>query len=148
MRLQAVSGGRSGEALRRGAATFELLLTLPVLLLVILAGVQFSMLLSSRQQLAGASREGARLAALGADQHQVEALVRQFLGDTRLKDAEVWLTNGAGEMVYSGRQVPSGEAIQVWVKLPASKAAPNLLKWIGWKDDADEVVARTVMRRE
>jgi hypothetical protein len=148
MRLRAVSRSANKTNGRRGAATFELLLVLPILLIVILAGVQFSMLLSSRQHLAGASREGARLAAQGADQSQVEEIVRRYLGDTRLQDAEVWLTNSEGETVHSGQDVPVGQAVEVWVRVPAAKAAPNLLKWIGLSNHGDEVVARTVMRRE
>ena len=52
------------RARRRAGVALELLLVFPILLSLLLAMVQFSMLLAARQQLAGASREAARVEAL------------------------------------------------------------------------------------
>jgi Flp pilus assembly protein TadG len=69
---------RSGR--RRAGAAIELLLVFPILLSILLAMVEFSMMLVARQQLAGASREGARVAAQGGDLPAVQATVAQYLG--------------------------------------------------------------------
>lgn len=133
---------------RRGVLALELLLVLPLLLILILAMVQFSLTLHARQQLVAASREGCRVAALGGDLGDVERMVRKTLGGGRLGDADIELTDESGAAVPSGQAVPSGEAVAVWLRLPAAYAVPDLLRFAGYSTRNDELVARTVMRRE
>jgi hypothetical protein len=133
---------------RRGVLALELLLVLPLLLVIVLAMVQFSLTLHARQQLVAASREGCRVAALGGDLGDVEKMVRQVLGTGRLSDAEIELTDETGAQVPSGSAVPSGEAVAVWLRLPTAYAVPDLLRFVGYSIRNDEMVARTVMRRE
>lgn len=133
---------------RRGVLALELLLILPLLLVIILAAVQFSLTLHARQQLVAASREGCRIAALGGDLGEVEKMVRKVLGDGRLGEADVELTDETGAPVPSGLAVPSGEAVAVWLRLPTAYAVPDLLRFVGYSIRKDELVARTVMRRE
>lgn len=133
---------------RRGSLTMELLLVFPIVVALLLGMVEFSMILLSRQQLLAASREGARVAALGGDRQEVRNAVRRYLGTGRLAATEVKLTNAAGEPIASGQAVPTGEAVEVWLKLPTNHAVPDLLKFVGFSIKKDELVARTVMRRE
>src|SRR5580692_9855782 len=83
---------------RGGSAAIELLLVLPLLLLVILASVEMSMLIAAEQQLQLASREGARVAALGGTTSDVENAARAVLGQVALYTAtiESVLTDSTG----------------------------------------------------
>ena len=143
---------RSSPATRRsrrcGYLLFELLLLLPVLLVLVLAAVEFGMLLQARQQLVAASREGGRVAAVGGTHQDVEELTRRVLGSGRLGDAEIQLTFEDGTPLLPGQTVPTGAAVAVWIRLPARHAVPDLLRFIGYSLKDDEIVGRTVMRRE
>jgi hypothetical protein len=133
---------------RRGVLTMELLLVFPILFALLLAMVQFSLTLHARQQLVAASREGARVAALGGDLDEVRAAVQRTLGRGRLADAAVHLTDGRGEEIAGGQAVPSGTAVAVWVRLPARHVVPDLLRFVGYSIKKDVLLARTAMRRE
>ncbi len=133
---------------RRGILALELLLILPILLLLILAMVQFSLTIHARQQLVAASREGCRIAALGGDLGEVERTVRRTLGNGRLADADIELTDESGKSIEAGQAVPTGEAVAVWLRLPTVHAVPDLLRFMGYSIKGDEIIARTLMRRE
>ena len=64
---------------RRGAETLELILVLPVLFTVLIAGIQFSSVIVVDTTLAHASIEAARLAAMGCDAAEIAARTDQFL---------------------------------------------------------------------
>jgi hypothetical protein len=125
----------------------ELILTFPILFALFLGMIEFSMLLYARQQLSAASREGARVAALGGQLPDVEQTVRRYLGAGRLGEAQISLTDVIGQPLPEGTSLP-GESIEVWVRLPANRAAPDLLRFVGYSIQDEEIVARTVMRRE
>ncbi|MFO0813768.1 MAG: TadE/TadG family type IV pilus assembly protein [Gemmatales bacterium] len=133
---------------RRGILAFELLLILPIILLLILAMVQFSLTLHARQQLVAASREGCRIAALGGNLTEVERTIKRTLGNGRLADADIEVTDESGAVISEGQTVPSGESIAVWLRLPTAHVVPDLLRFIGYTIKDDELVARTLMRRE
>jgi hypothetical protein len=133
---------------RRGILAFELLLVLPILLIVVLAAVQFSLTLHARQQLVAASREGCRVAALGGDLGEIERTIRLTLGNGRLADADIELTDEAGKPISAGMTIPSGDSVAVWLRLPTIHVVPDLLRFMGYSIQKDEMVARTVMRRE
>lgn len=147
MSLRPPSTKRSRRS-RRGILAFELLLFLPILLLLVLAMVQFSLTLHARQQLVAASREGCRIAALGGDVGEVERMVRRTLGSGKLADADVELTDETGAAIPAGMSVPSGDSVSVWLRLPTAHVVPDLLRFMGYSIKNDELVARTVMRRE
>ena len=133
---------------RRGILAFELLLFLPILLLLVLAMVQFSMTLHARQQLVAASREGCRIAALGGTLSEVEQTVRRTLGTGKLADADIELTDEKGTPILAGTPVFSGDSVAVWLRLPTIHVVPDLLRFMGYSIKNDELVARTLMRRE
>lgn len=139
---------KRGRRRRRGILALELLFILPILMLLMLAMVQFSLTLHARQQLVAASREACRVAALGGDLGEVERTVRRTLGSGRLSDADVELTDETGTPIPAGMTVPSGEMVSVWLRLPTIHVVPDLLRFMGYSIKNDELVARTVMRRE
>lgn len=145
MKRQSISHHRQR---RRGILTFELLLILPILLLLVLAMVQFSLTLHARQQLVAASREGCRIAAIGGDLGEVERTIRRTLGNGRLAEADIELTDEAGSPIVAGQAVPSGDAVAVWLRIPTTAVVPDLLRFMGYSIKGEELVARTLMRRE
>ncbi len=132
------------RARRRAGAALELLLVFPVLLSLLLALVEFSMLLAARQQLAGASREAARVAAQGGDLLAVQTAASLYLGQGNLANAQVLavLTDA------NGMPLPSGAPVAVTVQVPATQAAPNLLAYVGLSLQNEVLSAQTVMRKE
>jgi Flp pilus assembly protein TadG len=129
---------------RAGSMTVELLLALPVLLTFLFGMVEFSMLLLARQELLTASREGARVAALGGSEADVAQATRLFLGAGSLSQANVQmvLTDAKGAPLHSGSPVA------VTVSIPASQAVPDLLAFIGLSIANETLAAQSVMRKE
>jgi Flp pilus assembly protein TadG len=129
---------------RRAGVAVELLLVFPILLSLLLAMIQFSMLLVARQQLAGASREAARVAAQGGNLAAVQSTASLYLGQGNLSNAQVTavLTDP------SGLPLPSGAPVSVTVQVPANQAAPDLLAFIGVSVKNQVLSAQTVMRKE
>jgi Flp pilus assembly protein TadG len=146
--MRLISKHHQRKARRRGILALELLLFLPILLLLILAMVQFSLTLHARQQLVAASREGCRVAALGGDLTEVEKTIKRTLGNGRLAEADIDVTDEAGNTLTAGQTIPSGESIAVWLRLPTAHVVPDLLRFMGYTIKNDELVARTLMRRE
>ncbi|MER3414820.1 MAG: hypothetical protein C4297_01210 [Gemmataceae bacterium] len=130
---------------RRGSFAVELILVLPILLALILAVVEFSMLLAARQQLQAASREGARVAALGGSLTDVQQAARRILGGGNLGQAQITATLTDPN---TGQPVRSGDPIQVCVRLPAHQAVPDFLAFVGISIRNQQLVACTVMRKE
>jgi Flp pilus assembly protein TadG len=121
-----------------------LLLTLPLLLALVAALVEFSLVLAARQQLSAASREGARVAALGGDLQAVTLAAQRVLGTGSLSQAQVSaVLTDAG-----GLPLPSGEPVQVTVQIAAGQVAPDLLGLIGFSLRRQTLTAATVMRKE
>jgi Flp pilus assembly protein TadG len=129
---------------RSGTAVLEMLIALPVLLAVLLAVVEFSMILVAQQQIVAASREGARVAAQGGAQSDVVQAVQQFLGKGRLSNATI-----ATVLTDTSRQpLPSGSPVSVTVSLPTAQAVPDLLAFVGFSISNKNLVGQTVMRKE
>jgi Flp pilus assembly protein TadG len=72
--IHATAGRRPSD---RGAAAVEMAIILPVVLLLLLGILEFGREYSKYQVLQGAAREGARLAAVRADQDTVIARVNE-----------------------------------------------------------------------
>jgi Flp pilus assembly protein TadG len=129
---------------RRGVLSIELILILPILLTLLVGMFEFSALLVARQQLVAASREGARVAALGGDATAVQQAVQQYLGTGNLAGAQVQavLTDS------SGNPVASGDPVTVAVQIPATQAVPDMLRFVGFSMQNVTLTAQTVMRKE
>jgi hypothetical protein len=136
---------RRSSTRRPGAVNAtELLLVLPIVLALILAAVQFAATIAAEQKLAAASREGCRVAATGGSRDAVVQSVEQVLGPSLKKHAEVCtvLTDEAR------RPLPSGAMVEVVVKVPATKAVPDLLRFVGYSIRNETLVGSAVMRKE
>ncbi|HIE22531.1 MAG TPA: hypothetical protein EYP73_08045 [Acidimicrobiia bacterium] len=72
-------GHREVLTASRGSATVEFFLTLPLILLVLAAGVQVVALAQARVELQGAVREGVRVAATAPDPSRAVEAVRAAL---------------------------------------------------------------------
>src|ERR1700687_919913 len=79
---------------RRGTLTVELMWVFPLLAILLFGMIQMTAQLDARRQVAGASREGARVAALGGALQDVQATVQRHLDGGRLSGAQVTLTQG------------------------------------------------------
>lgn len=126
---------------RRGILAMEMLIALPILLSIVLAVVQFALLLSARQQVTVAAREAARVAALGGSPAEIRRVVDRFVGPSvgtvtaRMTDTK-------------GMPLPPGEPVEVSVRIPTRRMVPELLGMIGFGLGDRELVARAVMRKE
>jgi len=129
---------------RRGSLTVELLLLLPVLILIVLAAIELSQMVSVNQRLQAASEQAARAASQGADSEEIARVARQVLGKGALANAEIkakWLDD-------HGRPLPSGELVEVVVSIPAKKAVPDFLRVVGFGLANKTLSGRTAMRKE
>jgi len=145
----AYDGNRSGRS-RRGRSrkgallSTELLFVLPILAGLLFAMVEFSMLLSAKQQIKSASRLACRVASLpAADPVQLEHVVRGA--------AEQGLVRSSLIESYELRFDPgqnTGDEVVAEVRVPMRAAAPNLLSVVGFNLKGRHLTARTVMRKE
>jgi hypothetical protein len=124
---------------RRGFITMELALTLPILGLLLLALLQFSMLFYARGQIVEASRAGARAATLpGTDPAAIESIVRGVLSPGLQQ----------GLRVETELSETPGEVVSVGVSVPMTVAAPDLLWVIGISLADQNLYSETRMIRE
>jgi Flp pilus assembly protein TadG len=98
----------------RGSTTIEFALILPVILLVLLAGVEVFVAARLQLDLTHAAREGARVAATTPDVEQAIAAVRRSLGST----------TGDSVRVAVDRQHHVGGTARVVVSLRHRVASP------------------------
>lgn len=135
---------RHGKRRVGAILSFELLLVLPVFMLLLFGMIVLSTLLAAEARFAHASREGARVAALGGDLAAVEATVAAVLGDQQFQAATVTVTPD----ISSGNAYPSGTAMEVLVTIPAPLVVPDLTAAVGFSIRNQTIAGRTVMRRE
>lgn len=143
MAVKFLESGRARKR-RSGSLTVELLFVLPLLLIIVLAAVEFSLWLAAQQQVALASREGARAASRGGNAGDVLLAVNQVLGPARAGIAQVQATLTDS----NGQPLPSGEPLTVLVALPAGGVVPDLLVLAGLSIRNELIISQTVMRKE
>lgn len=136
--------GRGGSA-RRGMLTLELVIALPILLLVVLAAIEFSILLMGNQAISAAAAIGAREASMpGATPRRVEAAVQRAL--------RPWRFAGKIEPIVLEpplpAQVPTGRPVSVTVRVRSTEVAPDLLKFIGVSLAGQQLSSTYVARKE
>ena len=137
-----VSFATKRSAARRPGAlhAVELMLLLPVVLGIVMGMIEYSLMLSTDQQLAVASREGARVAAQGGTSTEVEASARLALGHGSLQKRAV---------VVSQLSDVSGSPVTVAVTVAdAATVIPDLLRFLGLSIKNHPLAGSTVMRRE
>lgn len=117
----------------------ELALTLPLLMLLLLAVCEFSMLFLARGEVVEACREAARVAALpGSTSEVVEGAVRQVLRPGLQGGMSVDMTDN----------VTSGEVVSVVLRVPMMAAAPDLLWPVGYSVKDRWLVAESRVLKE
>lgn len=123
---------------RRGMISMELIFTLPLLMLLLMAILEFSLLMYARGDVVQAARAGARLGALhGAQVDDVEREVGRALG-RRFPHYRV--------QAQLGEQ--SGDEVTVAVSVPMSAAAPNLLWPVGYNIRERDLKAQARLLKE
>jgi len=116
-----------------------LALALPVLLVVLMAIFEFSLLFLARGEVVEASREGARVASLpGATWDSVDGAVRQSLTPRLRESVEIDISGGER----------AGEVTSVTVLVPMHLASPDLLWPIGYSLKGRMLIAESRMMRE
>ncbi|MBL8818640.1 MAG: pilus assembly protein [Planctomyces sp.] len=109
---------------RRGAIlSMELVLVLPILMLLIFAVAEFSMLTSAQTKVSDAARTGARVLSMsGGNSTEIQQLVMEILGPN--------LANGCQVDVQPGQF--AGDTGLVRVTVPMRNATPDLLWMTGF----------------
>lgn len=134
-----VSRRRSTRVVRRGLATAELAFALPILLIVLMAIFEFSLLFLARGEVVEASREGARVASLpGATWESVEGAVQQSLTPRLRQSVRIDISGGER----------AGDVTSVTVLVPMHLASPDLLWPIGYSLKGRTLIAESRMMRE
>jgi hypothetical protein len=117
----------------------ELVLTLPILGLLLLGLLEFSLVFFARADVVEACRAGARKATLhGTTQQDVENEVRRVLAPGLQNDLRV----------DADLEAESGELVTVAVSTPMSDAAPDLLWPIGFSLNGRQLHCETRMVKE
>jgi hypothetical protein len=119
----------------------ELLLVLPLLLGILLAMIEFSLILSARQQVTVAAREGVRVAALGGSEDDVRNLLGRVLGD-RNWQFDVTMMDG------NGAPLEPGDPMEIVVNVPTRDFVPDLLRFLGFSVQNTTITSRAVMLKE
>ena len=153
IRSSAAGHARRNRLVRRRAAmlTFELCLTLPILLVVGIAIVQFSLMLLGSQAISAAAHAGAREACLpGASSPSVVRAVENALqGYSFQNNCRVSIfVNNQPETDFPLSSAITGDTVGVTVRVGAAHVAPNALLLVGISI-ADTTLQQTfVMRKE
>jgi hypothetical protein len=115
-----------------------------LLLALLLVGIELAMYVSASQRLAAASAHGARVAAQGGDEEDVERAIRQALGGGSLGRARI-KTVVRDE---HGQFLEAGDSVEVVVEVPVKEVGPSFLAMIGIDWSGEALSSRTVMRKE
>jgi hypothetical protein len=126
---------------RRGLLAIELLFALPLIIALLLGMIQFSLFLSARQQVTNATREGARVLALGGNADEVRLAVDRFLGP-QLAHISATLTD------INGDPIVPGQPVEIIVRVPTKYLVPDMLGMIGFGWGDSKLISKAVMRKE
>jgi len=117
----------------------ELVLVLPIILMLLLGLLEFSLLFFARGDVVDASRLAARHATLaGATEQDIQDAALSALPPKLRRSAEVVVDPG----------VHSGDPVYVAVRVPMSAAAPDLLWPAGFSLQGNHLLAETRMTKE
>jgi len=129
----------------------ELVLTVPILMALVLALVQFSIMLASSQTISAAANVAARQATIpSASAASVEAAVAQVVHGWQFAGHQevIILVNGVPEASSPLEDAVTGDVISVKVRVPTIEASPDLLDFIGTSISGQYLQSTFVMRKE
>lgn len=130
---------------RRGVLSLEMILVLPILLIVVLATVEFGMLLASGQAVNAAASVGAREATLpGATPAKVQDAVRRAVASWRFANR----LDAVQISPAHPQDARTGDPVKVTVSVDSLAAAPNLLRFVGVSLKGQKLSASFVLRKE
>jgi Flp pilus assembly protein TadG len=140
---------------RRGAVlSVEWLLVFPILVAVMFAITEFSLLWSAKHLLEAATYAAAREASLPAFDEDARFAAAQTAAERILADPD-FIDEDLSDGINSGYEfveydvgMHTGDPVVVSLSLPMEKAAPDLLRVIGISIQGKKLTAKTVMRRE
>ena len=130
---------RPSPSERAGLFSVELIFVLPILLLVVFALVELSLLLAAERKLAEVSAVVARTGSLGGTDAEMTAVMKSAAGPKWADMVELQVLPAAPA------ERPQGTTLDVTVSLPAKYAGPNLLRSIGIDLTEATLVGRTVI---
>ena len=120
------TNGTRNKSARRGTVVAEVILMLPILVGFLLGTIEFSVAFYSRQQLLTATREGARVAAHGGTDAEVQTTVQTFLGTGPLGDATITVTRTPEDPANPYLRT----RVQVCSTVNTTHVVPNLIPWM------------------
>ena len=136
---QQTQRGKKSSLRRGGYLTMELVLTLPILAIVLLALFEFSLLFFARGVVVESCRAGARQGTMpGATTQSVEAEIKRVLTPSLIPGLQVNYLPGQ----YSG------DVVQVAVRIPMTDASPDLLWPVGFSLRNRDLFAEVSMIKE
>jgi Flp pilus assembly protein TadG len=124
--------------------TVEFLLYAPLLLFTLLVIVQFCLVLAADARLAGASREGARVAATGGNGAQITNAVDALL--LPAERSKVTIQTNAVDSAGNALDLNPGVDVVVRVSIKTKDIVPHPLALV--ISGHQELVGQTVMRKE
>lgn len=149
---------RKGRNRTGAALSLELIMVMPILLLVLLATVEFGILLMSSQGVGAAAAVGSRNAALpSSSRASVVSAVDTALSGyiwKNFRQVEVFVDSGSGfqkDTPVPGTllaNAPSGSVVSVTVNVEMDEAAPDLLKYFGISLNGKYLTTTYVTRKE
>lgn len=117
----------------------ELVLTLPIVMVLLMGILEFTMLFFAQGSVTEASRLGARRATMqGVVEEDIHEDIQRALGRTLYPYAEIQLTDAEH----------SGDPVAVAVRVPMRAASPNLLWPIGFDLNGRYLIAQSHMVKE
>lgn len=123
---------------KKGQSMVEMALILPIIIILFMGMVEFSRIFGSYLLVTHASREGARLAAIGKTDAEIQANVISKVNILDVSNLQVILIPGDGARI-------SGEDVRVCVKYKLEIYAPLITSFI---PNPYEMEANTYMRVE
>ena len=149
---------RRNSRRRQGAVlAIELVVALPILLVILLAFVEFGILLTASQGISAAAQLGAREAVLpGATSASVNATIQSALAgyiwrNTPAPNKEVVIfVNGLKDNGVNNRlaNAVSGDVVTVTLTVKMQIVAPNLLQFVGVSIQGKDLTTTFVTRKE
>ena len=123
---------------KRGQSMVEMALILPIIIILFLGMVEFSRIFGSYLLVTHASREGARLAAIGRTDAEIQANVTSKVSILNVSNLQIILTPEDSART-------TGEDVRVCVKYKLEIYAPLITSFIS---NPFEMEANTYMRVE
>jgi Flp pilus assembly protein TadG len=114
------SPARSNRRRIGAVLTTEFLFLLPIVILLMVALVEFVFLINAETKVTLASREGARVAAMGGSTDDVQAAVTNVLGADVVAQSTI-------DVAYPNNDQTTGNPVQVTVSAPAKILVPLLV---------------------